>query len=85
MKGRKNKPRKQWNKRLVATELHSVRFNEIYQQQMQEYTGDQANLRTYSSSVTTLMEELSKEEREECQELAEVWNKAPVPKKIQQK
>lgn len=52
---------------------------------MQEYTGDQANLRTYSSSVTTLMEELSKEEREECQELAEVWNKAPVPKKIQQK
>jgi hypothetical protein len=85
-KGRKNKPGKQWNKRLVAVVVHSDRFNEIYQQQIQEYSGEgQANLRTYASSVTTLMAELTAEEVEECQELAEVWNKEPVPKKVQQK
>jgi hypothetical protein len=31
------------------------------------------------------MAELTAEEVEECQELAEVWNKEPVPKKVQQK
>lgn len=66
--------------------IHSECFNEIYQQQIQEYTGEgQANLRTYASSVTALMAELSAEEVEECRELTELWNKEPVPKKVQQK
>ena len=86
MKGHQNKPGKQWNKRLVAVVIHSKRFNEIYQQQIQEYTGEgQANLRTYASSITALMAEQSAEKVEECQELTELWNKEPVPKKVQQK
>jgi len=31
-KARINKPGKQWNKRLVAAELHAKRLSEIYQQ-----------------------------------------------------
>jgi hypothetical protein len=55
--------------------VHSDRFNEIYQQQIREYSREgQAKLRTYTSSITTLMAELTAEEVEECQELAEVWN-----------
>ena len=43
--GQNDKPGKTWNKRLVAQELHSERFHEIYQAHIQEYTGDgQANL-----------------------------------------
>ena len=84
--GRKDKPGKKWNKRLVARELHSERFHEIYRAHIQEYTGDgQANLRTFASALTMLMGELSEEELQECQDTADLWNKVPVPKKIQQK
>jgi hypothetical protein len=83
---RKNKPGKQWNKRLVAAELHGKRLDEIYQKHRQEYTGDgQANLRTYSSALSALMEELSEEEVAECQELAVSWNTEPAPKEVQRK
>lgn len=85
-RGRKNKPGKVWNKRLVAAELHKKRLATIYQNVMQEYTGNGiASLRTYATAVTKLMEELSDEELEECQEIAETWNKESPPKDIQQK
>jgi hypothetical protein len=84
--GRKNKPGKKWNKRLVAPELHSERFHDIYREHIRDYAGDgQANLRTYASAVTMLMQELSEEELQDCQDTADLWNKEPVPKKIQQK
>jgi hypothetical protein len=38
-KARINKPGIQWNKRLVAAELHAKWFSEIYQQLIQEYDG----------------------------------------------
>lgn len=79
-------PGKQWNKRLVAAEIHSERFQKIYHQKMKEYTGEgQANLRTYSGAVTALLDELTEEELEECQELADLWNREAVPKAVQQK
>jgi hypothetical protein len=79
-------PGKQWNKRLVAAEIHSERFQKIYHQKMKEYTGEgQANLRTYSGAVTALLDELMEEELEECQELADLWNREAVPKAVQQK
>lgn len=85
-KGRTDTPGKRWNKRLVAAEIHSERFQVIYSQKMKEYTGEgQAYLRTYSGAVTALLDELTEEELEECEELADLWNKEAVPKAIQQK
>lgn len=85
-KARINKPGKQWNKRLVAAELHAKRLSEIYQQLIQEYTGDgQATLRTYSSALSTLIGELTMDDLAECQETAEMWNREPPPKEVQQK
>ena len=83
---RKDKPRKKWNKRLVAKELYFERFHEIYRKHVQKYEGDgQANLRTVAFALTELTSELSEEELQECQDTADLWNKEPVPKKIQQK
>jgi hypothetical protein len=85
-RGRTGNHAKQWNKRLVAAEIHSDRFNKIYRKKIQEYTGEgQANLRTYSISVTALLEELSDEELQECQGMADIWNKQAVPRTMQQK
>jgi hypothetical protein len=85
-KGRKTNPGKTWNKRLVAREIHRQRLNVIYQQKILEYDGDgQANLRTFSGALSELMKELSPEELADCEELAELWNKEPVPREVQQK
>jgi hypothetical protein len=84
--GRKNNPGKRWNKRLVAAEIHRPRLNEIHKEKMEEYAGDgQAHLRTYSTAVSELIKELSPEELADCEELAELWNKEPVPQDVQQK
>ena len=84
--GQKDNPGKRWNKRLVAGEIHRPRLNEIFREKMLEYAGDgQAHLRTYSAALSELMKELSPEELNDCEELAVLWNKEPVPKEVQQK
>jgi hypothetical protein len=44
-----------------------------------------AAMRTYADAVSELWGELTKEEQEECKELADQWNKAPPPEDIQRK
>ena len=84
--GRKDNPGKRWNKRLVAGEIHRPRVQEIYREKVLEYAGDgQAQLRTYSAALSELIKELSPDELNDCEELAELWNKEPVPKEVQQK
>ena len=85
-KGHKNRPGKQWTKRSVAAERYEAQLDEIHKQYIDEYDGDGiASLRTYSAALTAVVEELTPDELEECQETADSWNKEPVPKAIQQK
>jgi hypothetical protein len=84
--GRKDNSGKRWNKRLVAGEIYRPRVKEIYREKVLEYAGDgQAQLRTYSAALNELIKELSADELNDCEELAELWNKEPVPKEVQQK
>jgi len=44
----KNKPGKQWNKPLVATEVHDKSLTEIRQRHAWEYTGNTVTQKTVS-------------------------------------
>lgn len=82
----KNISKKHWNHRTVAAELHSNRLNEIKEQLVAQYTGDGiAAMRTYANAVTTLVNELSEEEVQQCREVAEEWNRKTPPAEIQRK
>jgi hypothetical protein len=84
--GRKGISTKQWNYRTVAASLHSDRLKEIKDQLIAEYTGEgNAAMRTYATGVTTLMNQLSDEEVQQCREVAEEWNKKPPPPEVQRK
>ena len=84
--GRKDNPGKRWNKRLDAAEIHCPQVKEIYREKVLEYAGDgQAQLWTYSAALSELIKELLPDELNDCEELAELWNKEPVPKEVQQK
>ena len=82
----KNNPGKQWNHRTVAAELHQQRLDVIKKKLVDEHNGEGvAAICTYTNAVSDLLKELTEEQKKECRDLTDIWNKAPLPKGIQQK
>ena len=83
---RSNKPGKHWTARLAAQKLFKDRFEVIHKRRAEEYDGEGIpHLRTFAHALTELLEDLSKDELERCQEMADKWNRETNPKEIQQK
>jgi hypothetical protein len=59
-------------------------LNKIKEQFVAQYTGDGiVVMRTYANTITTLVNELSEEEVQQCREVVEEWNRKTPPMEIQ--